>query len=126
MEAPMDYSLCSHTVTLYRLQEQQVKRQVLENCYLEYKTQYDTDARGSRMERAFLLIVPSEGHGQVSVLPGDRIYEGVGPEVDGEQWRSFIPALEPQLMQVQYVQPCFFGGGLCHTEAGRKSSGLAR
>ena len=126
MENPMDYSLCSQTVTLYRLQEQQVKRQVLENCYLEHKTQYDTDARGSQMERAFLLIVPSQGHEQVAVLPGDRIYEGTGPVIDGAQWRSFIPANVPQLMQVQYVQPCFFAGRLCHTEAGRKSHGLAR
>lgn len=128
MENPMDYSLCNQTVTLYRLQEQQVIRKVLAECYLEYKTQQDTGSYGTQMERPFLLIVPcwQQDKPEIPVMPGDRIYAGIGPEVTNQQWRSFVPANVAELMQAEYVQPCYFGGHLCHTEAGRKSHGLSR
>lgn len=109
----MDYSLCRHTVTVYR----KGHRQVLEGCYLEYTdgVDYDTDCR--QVKRPFLLIVPA---GQ-RVCVDDLIYDGVGPEVTEEAWQNFIPANEPRLMQVQYVTD--YG---CHLEAGRKHTAFGK
>ena len=121
MHTPFDYSLCDQTVTIYRKEGKTVSRQILKNCYLEYNTRVDTDEYGRQLERRFLLILPgSEQKLQVD----DRIYAGQGPEVTAEQWAGFIPVNVEKLMQVQYVQPCYWNGQLCHTEAGRKRTAL--
>lgn len=109
----MDYSLCRHTVTVYRRETRQ--RQVMENCYLEYTDGVNYDITGRQVIRPFLLIVP----GGRQVFVDDLIYDGVGPVLTEDAWRGFVPANEPRLMQVQYVTD--YG---CHTEAGRGKYGL--
>lgn len=117
MESPVEYGLFEQTVTIYQLRQNQVIRTVAEGAYLQMETVQTCDTQGHRQETKFLLILPGEG---VSLSPGDRVYDGMGPEISPEQWSRFIPALVPKLGQIQYVKPCYWQGVLCHTEAGRR------
>jgi hypothetical protein len=110
------YSLCDQTVTVYRLTDGDVQRQVLEGCFYRWEDGLQEDAAGVHHSRRFLLIQPGDTQ---RVQPGDRIFPGVGPEVDAGAWARFIPALVPGLGEAAYAVPRFFGGELVHTEAGR-------
>lgn len=114
MSCPFDYSLCDQTVTLYRRRGQEISRQVVKNAHFSYQAQQVTDQFGTRQETAFELIVP----GEIDLQPGDRVYDGIGPET--VDWNSFLPVTVAGLAQVQYVKPCFWQGEVCHTVAGRK------
>lgn len=116
MSCPLDYSLCNQTVTVYRLENGKVSRRVLENAWYQWQTEQVTDEMGTRQERKFSLILP----GTDDLLPGDRIFDGIGPEITEKNWPAFIPVQVTGLSQVQYVKPCYWQGTLCHTEAGRK------
>lgn len=112
---PLDYSLCTQTVTVYRKQADTVLRQVVENCYLRLEQQREVDALGCHREKAFLLIVPGDIQ---RVFAGDRVMEGIGPEVTSEQWHRFIPALVDGLVEASYATPFCWEGKICHVEAG--------
>ena len=112
----LDYGLCNQTVTLYGLRGDKVKRQVVENAHYTWQIQQVTDDLGIRQERKFHLIIP----GAVDLLPGDRVYDGKGPEITLLQWQSFIPVMVSGLSQVEYVCPYRWQGEICHTEAGRR------
>ena len=112
---PLDYSLCTQTVTVYRKQADRILRQVVENCYFRLEHQHKVEALGSRREKAFLLIVPGE---DPCVFAGDRVLEGIGPEIEMEQWNRFIPALVDGLVEVSYTAPYCWEGSICHVEAG--------
>lgn len=114
---PLDYSLCRDTVTLYRQEGGQIRRQVVENCLIEWEEKSVTDSIGTRMGRNFLLILPGES---ADVRLGDRVFDGVGPAVTKEDWGSFIPACVSRLGQVNFVKPCRWEGELCHIEAGHR------
>lgn len=116
MNCPLDYSLCDQTVTLYRYRDGNVHRQVVDNAWYSYQTEQVTDEQGSRRETLFWLIIP----GDADLLPGDRVYDGIGPDITQAKWPGFLPVCVAGLSQVQYVKPCFWQGQLCHTEAGRK------
>ena len=107
---PLDYSLCTQTVTVYRKEDTGVCRFVLENCYLEMEVCEHTDVLGKQQAFRFLLIMPGQ---EQLVFPGDRIVEGVGAEV--EAW-----AQTNGFAQVEYATLCRWDGCICHTEAGRK------
>lgn len=107
----LDYSLCCQTVTVYRKRGSIVSRQVLENAFYSYRDRLVGQSPDSRMERLFTLILKD-----ADVQVGDRVYDGVGPEIDPAGWAGFIPACVPGLSQVQYVTN--WKG--CHLEAGRK------
>ena len=110
----MDYPLCDRTVTVYRLQGGQVHRHVAQGCFYQWEDSKIHTSRGMFFERRFLLIQP----GDAKILPGDRIYNGVGPEqVD---WDAFLPVNVPGLSQVAYVKSWYYDGQVSHTEAGRK------
>lgn len=111
----LDYSLCDQTVTVYRMENGQLQRQVIDGCHYAWEDVLSQELPGQRLDRRFLLIVP----GNVQrVFPGDRIYHGVGPEeVD---WKVFLPVNVPALGEVQYARACWWGGDICHVEAGRK------
>lgn len=115
---PFDYSLCNQTVTIYRKVGEGVSRKVAENCYLSRKTTTPTEHYGKSMEKKFLLMIP----GDFPLLPGDRVFDGVGPvEV---AWKTFVPALVPELCQVSFVKPCFWDGEITHWEAGNRKETL--
>ena len=110
----MVYPLCDRTVTVYRLREGSVQRQVFDGCYFQRTDKLAADSRGLRKERSFLLILP----GEKEIYPGDRIYEGEGPAVTASDWQDFIPENQPALVVAQYTKPFRWNGELCHTEAG--------
>lgn len=106
----LDYSLCDRVVTLYRRVGDTVERRVLENCFYRYE---DRVAQG-KFVRKFLLIHP----GAEELRPGDRVFEGVGPET--VSWEEFLPVNVPGLSQVAYAAPWHWDGRIAHWEAGRK------
>ena len=116
-QCPLEYLLCARTVTIYRKQGQTILRKVFDNCFFSWQEQQTVDKLGRRTEKQFLLVMP--GYPQ-QVFPGDRVYDGVGPEVSAEQWPSFVPALVPELAEASYAEPCYWNGEICHVEAGRK------
>lgn len=116
MDCPLDYSLCCQTVTLYRLEADRVNRQVVENAFYSYTSAVTETDTGPRHNRSFTLILPGDADIQI----GDRVYDGIGPEITQKAWTGFLPVHISGLSQVEYVTPCAFFGQLCHMEAGCK------
>ena len=119
----MEYDLCRDTVTVYRLQEEGVHRQVLEDCLLTWEEQTVKDVYGSRKGTDFLLIHPGKTQ---AVFPGDRVLAGIGPEITKEEWGAFIPAAVPGLGQVSFVRSYRWDGELQHIEAGSRQASHPR
>ncbi len=117
MTAPVDYSMCCQSVTVYRKTPEGIARQVIDGCYLQWQDGVTYETLGKRKERSFLLVQPGA---EQLVFAGDRILEGVGPEVSEEQWKTFVPALVPGLGEAAYARAYCWQGLFCHTEAGRK------
>ncbi len=113
MTCPLDYSLCNQTVTIYHRTKEGISRRVVKNAFLQWQDMEETDSLGRRMEQRFLLILPGD-----VVFPGDRVMEGEGPVT--ENWGLLMPGKIPRLGEVNYAQPCYWQGKLCHTEAGRR------
>ena len=116
MDNPFPYPLCSQTVTVYHKTGSAVERRVAPGCYYHYEDVCTEDAVGIRRRRKFLLIQP----GEKRIYPGDRIFDGVGPEVTAADWAGFLPIGVPGLSEAAYATPWHWEGRLCHTEAGRK------
>ena len=117
MIGPLDYSLCDRTVTIYRRQEDQIVRQVAEGCYYSWQEVQTVDERGRRKDTKCLLLMPGDTQ---QVFAGDRVFDGVGPDVSVQEWAAFIPVKVAGLAEISYVQPYYWEGALCHVEAGRK------
>lgn len=113
----MDYSLCAQVVTVYRKTPEGVLRLELPGCYLQWREEEGFDRLGRKKERKFLLIQPGQ---EQLIFPGDRVFDGVGPEITSQDWGRFIPELVENLGQVAYAAPYWWQGRFCHTEAGRK------
>lgn len=117
MNGPLDYSLCDQTVTVYRKKDDQILRTVVDNCFFLLQQEEEMGQLGCQKQTYCFLVMP--GSAQL-VFPGDRVYDGVGPEITADRWDTFQPSLEPKLGQISYVKPWYFRGKLCHIEAGRK------
>ena len=111
----LSYRFCDRTVTVYRLENGTVQRQVIENCYYFWETRWVRDTAGTRQDTKFLLVMPGACQ---RIFPGDRVFDGVGPVITEEDWPRFIPALVAGLGQVDYVRPAFWDGSVTHIEAG--------
>ena len=108
----MELPLCHQTVTVYHRENEEIRRRGITGCDYDWKQIQRAEGEGIHQDTVFLLILPA---GQ-QLEPGDRIYEGIGPEqVD---WVQFVPALVKGLSQASWVRPCFVGSSLHHTEAG--------
>lgn len=112
----LDYSLCNQTVTLYRCRGGKIDRQVRNDAFYVWQVGTVADELGTRQETLCTLILP----GDPSLRPGDRVYDGIGPEITESQWPHFLPVSIPGLGEINYVRPCRWQGRICHTEAGRK------
>lgn len=114
--SPLDYRLCRQTVTIYRQEAPgQYSRRVFQGAFLEQRRQVETSKTGSTGESSFLLVLPGDG---APVRPGDKVLPGEGPEVTTrEEWAALIPAKVPGLVVVGRVEPRYWQGKLCHTEA---------
>lgn len=106
----LTYPMCDKTVTRYRRVGDNVERRVLEGCFYRYEDTADQE----RFVRKFLLIWP----GAEDIRPGDRIFDGIGPEQ--VVWAEFLPVNVPGLSQAEYAAPWYLGGKRAHWEAGRK------
>ena len=113
---PYDYDLCQKTVTLYRLENGVVRRRQLYGVFYEYHSKEVQDQYGRRQETVSLLVVP----GNADIRQGDRIYNGIGPDIDQKQWRHFLPIMIQGLSEVNFVSPIYWEDQLCHIEAGRR------
>jgi hypothetical protein len=117
MNGPLDYSLCDSTVTVYRKQGNTICREVVHNCFFLLQEEQTVELHGLQKETLCFLVMPGQTQ---RVFPGDRVFEGVGPQVCLEDWENFLPQTVPGLAQISYVKPWFWDGKLCHVEAGRK------
>lgn len=117
MGNPFPYPLCDQVVTVYGLLDGKVTRRVVENAYYAYEDVRRETEEGSRLDRRFLLILP--GDSQV-IFPGDRVYDGLGPEITADAWETFLPVTVPGLSEAEYARVWRWDGRIAHTEAGRK------
>ena len=106
---PLDYSLCTCTVTVYH--REGLTRQVLQGVHYEFTTRREVVGGVSRVTRSFLLVIP----GEAAVFPGDKVLLGIGPE--NPQWEELKVATTDTLGVVTSVQPRYWQGKICHTEA---------
>ena len=116
---PLDYSLCDQTVTIYRKEEETVSRKVIANAFLAAKVSCPNESYGKSKEKTFLLIIPGD---TFPVQPGDRIFDGIGPET--VVWQVFVPAAVSELYEISYVKPCRWNGEITHWEAGNRKETL--
>ena len=110
------YPMCHQTVTVYHKEGDTVTRRVAHGCYYRFEDHLEETEVGLRFHRKFLLIQP----GDTPISPGDRIIEGNGPKVTGENWDRFVPVRVPGLSQAAYAAPWHWEGKVQHYEAGRK------
>ena len=114
---PVDYGMCCQTVTVYRKNQQEIVRLEIPGCFLQWQEEIAYVQNGKQWERKFLLIQPGE---RQMVFPGDRVFEGIGPEITADDWITFLPVCVPNLGEVAYATAYCWQGCFCHTEAGRK------
>ncbi len=113
---PVDYSLCSQTVTVYHKDGETITRTVYREAFLDSRKVRNVEKTGSREVNGFLLVIPGEA---VTLFPEDKVVPGEGPEVaTREEWAAFIPVKVPGLVVVKYVDPKFWRGRQVHVEAG--------
>lgn len=109
--SPFDYTLCDQTVTLYRLRDGMVNRHLLNNCYFVPEAGQKGNLHGKSRLKKFLLIIP----GETDMVPGDRIYDGIGPA--DILWERFLPDTEENVYEIGAVKVCCWNGDLCHIQA---------
>lgn len=117
------YTLCRQTVTVYRLEERSVTRQVFPRAFFEHRrsrslnySQNQSLSRvGPREAGSFLLVIPGQTQ---TVFPGDKVLLGEGPELSAGEWAAFIPSRIPGLAVVTWAEPKYWNGRTVHTEAG--------
>lgn len=117
MTLPVDYSICCQTVTVYRKTSEGILRTEIPGCFLLWQEEVSYGQLGKQTQRKFQLIQPGQCQ---QVFPGDRVLEGIGPEITQAQWPTFIPELVDGLGEVAYAKVYRWQGQFCHTEAGRK------
>lgn len=113
---PVDYRLCTQTVTVYHREGETVTRTVHRRAFLDFKKTENVDRTGSHEANSFLLVIPCS---EQPVWTGDKVLLGEGPEVSTlGAYSSFIPARVPGLVVVKSVDPKYWNGRLVHVEAG--------
>ena len=117
MSTPIDYRMCTQVITVYRKSAQGILRLEIPNCYLQWQEELRHSQLGRQQERKFLLIQPGETQ---LVFAGDRVFDGIGPQIDEIEWAAFLPVLVDRLGEVAYATEYRWQGEHCHTEAGRK------
>lgn len=125
--APLDYRLCSQTVTLYHLTGKGsaygCARTVFRGAYLEAEQTGGTDKTGATGQQGFLLVLPSGFGGRpvwgehYTLSPGDKVLLGEGPELTArEDWQAMLPAVRNDLFVVRRVAVRHWQGSVCHAE----------
>lgn len=118
--------LMSQTITLYHPDfdgDFSCRRQVVEGVAYQWqhgrsidnlgKSYANRSLMGETAETKALLILPPE----VEVALGDKVIEGVGPEItERGQWAALLPENTPSLTVVRSIQPRYWGGTLVFRE----------
>lgn len=113
---PLDYRMCSQTVTVYHKDGDAYTRTVYHNAFLDFRKNQTVDKTGSKESNSFLLVLPC---GCQTVFVGDKVLLGEGPEIaTREAWAALIPAKTPNCVVVKYVDPKYWDGRMVHMEAG--------
>ena len=113
---PVSYELCNQTVTVYHNDGDAYTRTVFRKAFLDFRKTETTSKTGSREANGFLLVIPGDS---IPVAVGDKVMLGEGPECSTrEQWAAMIPSKVSGLVVVKYVDPKYWNGNVCHTEAG--------
>ena len=120
--------LYGDTVTLYHpdAKSERVVRTVLCGVFYQQGRRELPDANGTKQGAALLLVVPestAKFGTEYTLLPGDRLWLGEGPEVAWADWPGFVPAAFDAVGIVRYVLPMRLRGRLHHVEAGAWWSG---
>ena len=114
-EAPLDFSLCAMTVTLYHRAD--LSRHVLRGVHYEYTDRLTTTQGRSHLEREFLLVIPAASLPEAWdrwIAPGDKVLLGEGPELD--KWEALTPAATPSLSIITQIRKRTFQDTLTHLE----------
>ena len=112
----VDYSMCCQTVTVYRRTDAGIFRLEIPNCFIRWEDRMGFDKEGLWQDGEFLLIQPGQ---EQLVFCGDRVFEGIGPQIGIEDWEGFVPTAVTGLGEVNYASAYRWEGKFCHTEAGR-------
>lgn len=113
---PVDYRLCTQTVTVYHKDGDTYTRTVYDRAFLDFKKTQNVDKTGSSESNSFLLVIPCD-HQTVHV--GDKVLLGIGAEITTQEvWAAFVPVKVPGLCVVKYVDPKYWRGNMVHIEAG--------
>lgn len=113
---PVDYRLCTQTITVYHREGDIYSRRVFKNAFFDFKKTQNVDKTGSSEVNSFLLVIPCDIQ---PVFIGDKVMLGVGDEIaTREDWAALIPAKVNGLCVVKYVDPKYWRGNMVHVEAG--------
>ncbi len=106
---PLDYSLCQMTVTVYH--REGLTRRVLNGVHYEFTSHREVVGGIAQVSRSMLLVIP----GDYRICPGDKVVLGIGPEIT--KWEDLTLETHDTLGLITSVQPRYYQGKLCHTEA---------
>lgn len=116
-KSPLNYSLCNQTVSVYRAEtkgEFNCIKRVYDNAFLDFKKVSSYDKLGSRETNSFLLVIK----GDADLKPKDKVMLGVGKDIKTrEEWASFIPSTQANLVVIDEVDVKYYNGKICHVEA---------
>lgn len=132
--APLDYSKCNQTVTLYHHSPgtKEISRVVIEHgAYLVPRRQSHLNNIGSSESNSFLLVIPQSScrylppdaftgaEGTYTLASQDKAQLGEGPVLATvAEWAAHIPAKVDGLVVIKNVAPQYWQGEICHVEAG--------
>ena len=110
-----DFSLCQQTVTLYHYDGGEITRVECPKAYFEETDKLETSTTGESGKTEHLIVIP----GEVDIVPGDKVFLGVGDYPDGDTarwWRLFIPSKVPQCVIARSVSRRHWLGKPTHIE----------
>lgn len=117
----MRCDLFTQTVTVYRREENEVRRTVLQGVHWQRSRRSVPENGGTRTGVMLLLVIPAAAGvpGQdYLAAPGDRVFDGEGPQLTFSDWPAFVPAADDRISVLEYVTPFTLRGRLHHVEAG--------
>ena len=105
----LDPVLCDQTVTVYH--REGLTRRVLSGVHYEFTNHREVTGGIEQITRSFQLVIP----GSFDIYPGDKVLLGIGPEIT--RWEDLTVENTDTLGLVTSVQPRYYQGKRCHTEA---------
>lgn len=121
---PLNYDLCTDTITVYRKEGDTYARTVYEKAFFDYKKVQNVDKLGTREANSALIVIPVKEQptpieGQ-PIFEGDKVVYGNCPTIIStpQEWGNFIPAKVPGMVVVSFVDSKRWNGEIVHWEAG--------